>query len=107
MVYYSDFLVFLYIVSNEVKKKNWNILLGAAALWGMDLFNEIWNSYVCFGTGFAPVWGTPAGVGQTSLLLLIGYNVEISMMFFIMGICACMLLPEDKNKRYWASTTAC
>lgn len=93
------FLIFLYIVSNEVRKKNWNILLGAAALWGMDLFNEIWNSYVCFGTGFAPVWGTPAGVGQTSLLLLIGYNVEISMMFFIMGISACMLLPEDKHKK--------
>lgn len=93
------FLIFLYIVSNEVRKKNWNVLLGAVALWGMDLFNEIWNSIVCHATGFAPVWGTPQGVGQTSLLLLIGYNIEISIMFFIMGITACMLLPEDKKSK--------
>lgn len=93
------FLIFLYIVSNEVRNKNWNVLLGATALWGMDLFNEIWNSIVCHATGFAPVWGTPMGVGDTSLLLLIGYNIEISIMFFIMGLTACMILPKDKKAK--------
>ncbi len=92
-------LLFIYVVSNEVRQKNWNILLGACALWGMDLFNELWNSYVCFGSNFAPVWGTPMGVGNTAYLILIGYNVEISFMFFLLGISACMLLPKDKHKK--------
>ncbi|MEG1244440.1 MAG: hypothetical protein RSD17_06365, partial [Oscillospiraceae bacterium] len=81
------------------KRKNWNVLLGAAALWGMDLFNEIWNSIVFHATGFAPVWGTPMGLGDTSLLILIGYNIEISIMFAFMGMAACLMLPDDKKKK--------
>lgn len=92
-------VIVLYIVTTEFKQKNYNVLLGAAALWGMDLFNEIWNSIVFHATGFAPVWGTPPGVGggMTSLQFLIGYNIEISFMFLIMGIYACKQLPEDKK----------
>ncbi len=93
------FLVLLYIIYNEVRANHYNILLGAAALWGMDLFNEIWNSIVFHATGFAPVWGTPMGVGDTALLLLIGYNIEISFMFALLGIVACMGLPADKKAK--------
>lgn len=93
------FLIVIYIVSREVKAKNWNVLLGALALWGMDLFNEIWNSIVFHATEFAPVWGTPNGVGDTSLLILIGYNIEISFMFLLLGISFCLLLPEDKKMK--------
>ncbi len=93
------FLIVIYIVSKEMHEKHYKVLLGGVALWGMDLFNEIWNSMVCFISGYAPVWGTPAGVGETSLLILIGYNIEISMMFLIMGISACLMLPEDRKKK--------
>lgn len=92
-------LVVMYIAYNEVRQKNWNVLLGAAALWGMDLFNEIWNSIVFHASGFAPVWGTPNGVGGTALLLLIGYNIEISFMFFLLGIVSCMALPKDPKAK--------
>ncbi len=92
-------LILIYAISDQAKRKNWNVLLGAVALWGMDLFNEIWNSIVFHATGFAPVWGTPMGVGNTSLLILIGYNIEISMMFAFMGMAACLTLPEDKKKK--------
>lgn len=50
-------LVVMYIYNKEISTKNWNVVLGGAALWGMDLFNEIWNSIVFHATGFAPVWG--------------------------------------------------
>ena len=60
---------------------------------------ETWNSMVCFISGYAPVWGTPMGVGDTSLLILIGYNVEISMMFLMMGIASCLMLPEDRKAK--------
>lgn len=95
------FLILFFTVAVQVKKKNWNVLLGGAALWLTDLFNEIWNSIVFHATGFAPVWGTPSipGVGETALLLLIGYNVEISIMFAFMGMAVCLLLPEDPHKK--------
>lgn len=93
------FLVVFYIYYKELNEKHYNIVLGAAALWGMDLFNEIWNSIVFHATGFAPVWGTPAGTGNTSLLLLIGYNIEISFMFAILGIGCCLALPQDKKMK--------
>jgi hypothetical protein len=61
----------------------------------MDLFNEIWNSIVFHYTKFAHVWGTPGHVGDTCSLILIGYNIEISVLFVILGIWSCMLLPKD------------
>ena len=79
------FLVLFYILGKETHDKHYQVLAGGVALWGMDLFNEIWNSMVCFISGYAPVWGTPMGVGDTSFLILIGYNIEISMMFLMMG----------------------
>ena len=93
------FLVVMYLFYNEARQKNWNVLLGAAALWGMDLFNEIWNSIVFHATGFAPVWGTPMGVGNTSLLILIGYNIEISLMFAVLGLTTGMMLPKDPKMK--------
>ena len=92
-------LVVMYIYTKEAHEKNWNVILGGIALWGMDLFNEIWNSIVFHATNFAPVWGTPMGVGNTALLLLIGYNIEISFMFAMMGIMACLSLPKDPKQK--------
>lgn len=92
-------LVVIYVYNKQIQEKNWNVVLGAAALWGMDLFNEIWNSIVFHATNFAPVWGTPAGVGDTALLLLIGYNIEISFMFALMGVAVCLSLPADPKAK--------
>ncbi|MDD4839859.1 MAG: hypothetical protein PHE93_04225 [Clostridia bacterium] len=107
-------LIVMYIVTKELKDKNYNVLFGAAALWGMDLLNEIWNSIVFNATGFAPVWGTPViGAGTTSLLILIGYNIEISFMFMILGITACKMLPQNpktklfKSENSWGYKTFC
>ncbi|MCL1812064.1 MAG: hypothetical protein FWG29_00930 [Treponema sp.] len=94
------FVLLVYIITREFKSKSVNVLLGAAALWGMDLFNELINSIVFHATGFAPIWGTP-DIGGTALLILIGYNIEISIMFFIMGLQACHSLPDDKHKKYF------
>jgi hypothetical protein len=56
-------LIVMYIYTKQMHDKNWNVVLGGLALWGMDIFNEIWNSIVFHATGFAPVWGTPATAG--------------------------------------------
>ncbi|MDR2021120.1 MAG: hypothetical protein LBQ14_10195 [Treponema sp.] len=86
-----------YIYFHEIRKKHIDVVLGGLALWGMDLFNEVWNSIVFHATGYAPVWGAPRG--DTALQLLIGYNVEISFMFAIAGIIACTGLPRDPKKK--------
>ena len=74
-------LIVMYIVTKELSQKHYKVVLGGFALWGVDIFNEIWNSMICFISGYAPVWGTPVGVGNSAWLLMIGYNIEISFMF--------------------------
>jgi len=86
------FVVYVYAV--EVERKNWNLVFAGLAFWGMDWFNEIWNSLVFHFTNYAPVWGAP---GKTAYLILIGLNIEICFMFAIAGIAFSKLLPTDKK----------
>ena len=68
----------------------------------MDVFNETWNAMVYATTG-QPVWGTTAA-GGSALQILVGYNIEISFMFFVLGIVACKLLrtsPESEGAGFW------
>ncbi|MEU1431705.1 hypothetical protein ABZ412_32050 [Nocardia sp. NPDC005746] len=88
-------LVVIYIYATEVERRNWNVLFAGLALWGMDLFNEIWNSLVFHGTGRAPVW---AASGPTAYQILIGLNIEICFMFAIMGIAAAKMLPPKETR---------
>ncbi len=88
-------LVF-YIYSVEVERRNWDILFAGLAFWGMDWFNEIWNGLVFHFTNYAPLWAAP---GDSAFLILIGLNIEISMMFAYMGVMAAKNLPSDKHMR--------
>lgn len=89
------FVVVLYVYFQEMDRGNWNRVLAAFAFFGMDLFNEIINGVVFHVSEFAPLWGAPGN--DTALLLLIGLNVEISMMFAINGIAATLALPQNKQ----------
>lgn len=89
-------LIVLYIYSVEFERKNWNVLFGGLALWGMDWFNEIWNGLIFHFNKFAPVWATP---GATAYNILIGLNIEITLMFAVMGIYACKMLPKNKKMK--------
>jgi hypothetical protein len=85
-----------YVYTVEAEKRNWSLILAGLAFWGMDWFNEIWNSLVFHFNGFAPVWGAP---GSTAFLILIGLNIEIMFMFAVSGIIwTKMLLPDKKAK---------
>jgi hypothetical protein len=89
------FLLVLYVYANEIERKNWNVVFAGLALWGMDWFNEIWNGLVFHFTHYAPVWAAP---GDTAYLLLIGLNIEISLMFAIMGVVVAKTLPADRAR---------
>ena len=88
------FVVYVYAV--EIERRNWNLFFAGLAFWGMDWFNELWNSLVFHFTNHAPVWGAP---GQTAYLILIGLNIEISFMFAIAGITFGKMLPPDKKMK--------
>jgi len=86
------FVVYVYAV--EIERKNWNLVFAGLAFWGMDWFNETWNSLVFHFTGYAPVWAAP---GDTAFLIMVGLNIEICFMFAIAGVAFGKLLPSDKS----------
>ncbi|WP_433679782.1 hypothetical protein [Nocardia sp. CA-119907] len=88
-------LVVIYVYATEVERRNWNVFFAGLALWGVDGFNEIWNSVVFHATGRAPVWGAS---GPTAYQLLIGLNIEICFMFAIMGVAAAKMLPPKQTR---------
>jgi len=85
-----------YVYTAAVAERRWNLVLAGLAFWGMDWFNEIWNSLVFHFTGYAPVWGAP---GKTAYLILIGLNIEIMFMFAVSGIIWSKMLPPDRKTR--------
>lgn len=90
------FVIVVYIYASEVYKREWSVVLAGLAFWGMDLFNEIWNGLVFQFTQYAPCWSAP---GKTAYLIFIGLNIEITMMFAVLGLCFVKLLPRDKKMK--------
>ena len=101
MWYLIPFLVLLfYMVGTEVEKKNWNGLLAAAGFFLMDWFNELWNAlWLHFSEYSAPWLIGDTGEGSTAFISLAGWNIEIMMMFLIMGIYSTKPLLEDKKTK--------
>lgn len=79
----------------QIKKKNWNAIAAALALYGVHWLYEICNAVICHIWGY-PLWTVT--LESTSFILLIGVCWELSLMFSIAGFTA-ELLPEDKNKK--------
>ncbi len=90
------FALVVYVYAVEIERKNWNLFFAGLAFWGLDWFNEIWNSLVFHFSNTAPVWGAP---GKTAYLILIGLNIEICFMFAVAGITFSKILPADKRLR--------
>jgi hypothetical protein len=88
-------VIVLYIYHDQISRKNYSVVFAGLALWGMDWFNEIWNSLVFHFNGYAPVWAAP---GETAYLILIGLNIEICFMFAILGIVTTVMLPSKDTK---------
>ena len=88
-------VIVLYIYHDQLGRKNYSVVFAGLALWGMDWFNEIWNSLVFHFSGTAPVWAAP---GETAYLILIGLNIEICFMFAILGIVTTVMLPSKETK---------
>ncbi len=78
------------------KKKNYDGIAAALALYGVHWFYEIMNAVICHFSGYALWHVSPE---STSFILLVGVSWELSLMFSIAGFMAVELLPEDKDKK--------
>jgi hypothetical protein len=88
-------LVF-YVYAVEVERRRWDIVLAGLAFWFMDWFNELVNSAIFHISDRAPLWTV---TGDTSYLILIGLNIEISLLFLVSGVAFVKTLPPDRSMR--------
>src|SRR3954452_23300753 len=83
-----------YVYAVEVERQRWDIVLAGIALWCMDWFNEVVNALVLHFTDRAAIW---TETGATSYQILIGLNLETSMLFAVAGVVFCKYLPPRRT----------
>ena len=91
--------VVFYVYWSEMHKKNYAAVFAGLALYGVHWLYEIMNAIICKASGY-PLW--TVSPDSTTLILLIGVSWELSMMFSIAGIISFKMMPQDRNKRYFA-----
>lgn len=86
------FVVYIYAV--EIERKNWDKVFAGLAFWAMDWLNEIVNGVILHVTNYSALWTVG---GDSGYVILVGLNIEISLMFAMAGIGFAKMLPEDKH----------
>lgn len=93
-------LVVIYTYAKEINKAqdtgNWNPIFAALTILGLDFFNETWNGWVMAFTQRSAVWTVP---GPTALRVFVGWNIEIILMFSLMGFAYYYFLSKNQDKK--------
>jgi hypothetical protein len=90
------YLLVFYIYFNEIEKKNWNVVLAGLAFWGLEWFLEILNALFLYVHGTSAIWTAPS---HSALVITVGLNIEITLMFAFMGIVFAKVLPKNKKMK--------
>jgi hypothetical protein len=104
------FVLVFYMYFSEIEKKNWNVVMAGLAFWGLEWFFEILNAIFLYVHGTSAIWttpclntfNTPAGIisiPNSALILTVGLNIEITLMFAFMGIVFAKVLPKNKKTK--------
>ena len=91
--------VVFYVYWTEIKNKKYENVYAGLALYGVHWLYEIANAVIGHITGY-PLWSVSNK--STTFILLIGVCWELSMMFSLAGMISFKMLPDDRNKRYFA-----
>ncbi len=86
----------MYLYATEIGAGRWDRVAAGLALWLADWINEILNSFVLQFTGVHALW---IETGPTAFQLLVGLNIETSMLFLVFGLVYARLLPADRSAR--------
>ena len=90
------FVLVVYVYAVEIERRDWSLVLAGLAFWGMDWANEIANGLILHFSGISALWTAPAG---SAYVIFVGLNIEISLMFAILGIVFIKMLPKDKEQK--------
>lgn len=90
------FVLVVYVYAVEIERRNWSLVLAGLAFWGMDWANEIANGLILHFTGISALWTAPTA---SAYVIFVGLNIEISLMFAILGIVFIKMLPKDKEQK--------
>lgn len=91
--------VVFYVYWTEIRKKNYKAVYAGLALYGVHWLYEEVNAIIGHIFGY-PLWSVSNE--STTFILLIGVCWELSMMFSLAGIISFKMLPDDREKRYFA-----
>ena len=91
--------VVFYVYWSEIHKKNYEAVFAGLALYGVHWLYEIANAIIGKASGY-PLWSVSND--STTFILLIGVSWELSMMFSLAGIISFKMMPQGRNKRYFA-----
>jgi hypothetical protein len=89
------FVLVVYVYAVEIERRNWSLVLAGLAFWGMDWANEIANGLILHFSGHSALWTAP---DSSAFVIFAGLNIEISLMFAILGIVFIKMLPRDKSR---------
>ncbi|MFD6826964.1 hypothetical protein ACFWC5_42655 [Streptomyces sp. NPDC060085] len=87
------FVIYIYAV--EIERRNWRTLSAGLAFYGTEWLAEIANATWGHFSDTGPLWRTPA---DSTYVILVGLNIEISLMFAIYGIVVAKILSTVKSR---------
>ncbi|MEZ4295958.1 MAG: hypothetical protein R3B70_13365 [Polyangiaceae bacterium] len=88
----------VYIYARAVQRKEWEKVTLALGFWAVEFLWEMLNALILRFSGHAPLWI----VGKKSVLLIyVGLNLEIALMFGVLPLVLLDLLPADRTARIW------
>lgn len=94
------FVIVLYVYAVEIKAArrtgSWDAVIAGLTLFGMDFINETWNGWVLALTERSAFWTVP---GPTALRTMVGWNLEIMLMFALAGLVYFHTLSDDPEGR--------
>lgn len=90
------FVLVVYIYAVEIERRDWSTVLAGLAFWGMDWINEIVNGLILHFSQHSALWTVSR---SSAYVIFVGLNIEICLMFAILGIVCVKMLPKDKDQK--------
>ncbi len=90
------FAFVVHVYATEIERKNWNGVLAGATFFLMDVLWEVLNALILHFSGHSSLWVVSGG---SAYVILVGWSIEIALMFSIAGVVFSKMLPADRSLR--------
>ena len=89
-------MVVLYVYSSLIRQRRYGEVALGLAFWALELLWEMFNGLILHFSQYSALWTV---AGHSSLVLYVGLNIEISLLFLVAPIIVLNLLPESPQAR--------